>query len=132
MPDHVFERKEQKYLLDEARSRELEALLNQHLAPDRYFRSDIRSLYYDTPDYRLIHRSLEGPVYKEKLRVRSYGVPGPEGNVFVELKKKCMGVVYKRRVTMTPGQVEPFLAGALPEDAFGQIGRVGHQALDGL
>lgn len=123
MPDHVFERKEQKYLLDEARSRELEALLNQHLAPDRYFRSDIRSLYYDTPDYRLIRRSLEGPVYKEKLRLRCYGDPTPGGEVFLELKKKYQGIVYKRRVSLPLEKAEAYMADPDARLEAGQIGR---------
>ena len=51
-------------------------------------------------------------------RVRNEGDP-----VFVELKKKFDGVVYKRRVTTELSQVEPFLTGLLEKDAFGQIGR---------
>ena len=118
-----FERYEKKYCLTAAQRDFLLARMQPHMAADRYGRYTINNIYYDTPDWQLIRASIEKPVYKEKLRVRSYGVPGPEGNVFVELKKKYMGVVYKRRVTMTPGQVEPFLAGALPGNAFGQIGR---------
>lgn len=67
--------------------------------------------------------SLERPVYKEKLRVRSYGIPGESSSVFVELKKKYDGIVYKRRVTMALTEVEPFLCGLLPPAQFGQIGR---------
>ena len=59
----------------------------------------ICNIYYDTPDWRLIRASLEKPAYKEKLRVRSYGVPTETDRVFVELKKKFDGVVYKRRIT---------------------------------
>ena len=123
MPDHVFERREQKYLLDEARRRELEVLLNQHLAPDRFFHSDIRSLYYDTPDYRLIRRSLEGPVYKEKLRLRCYGDPTPGGEVFLELKKKYQGIVYKRRVSLPLEQATAYMADPAARLEAGQIGR---------
>ena len=118
-----FERYEKKYCLTAAQRDFLLAQMQPHMAADRYGRYTINNIYYDTPDWQLIRASIEKPVYKEKLRVRSYGVPGPEGNVFVELKKKYKGVVYKRRVTMTPGQVEPFLAGVLPEDTFGQIGQ---------
>ena len=60
----VFQRKEVKYLLD---SRQLDALmpiLTTHMAPDGYFHSSISNLYYDTPDDRLIRRSLAKPQYK--------------------------------------------------------------------
>ncbi len=67
----------------------------------------ICNIYYDTPDWRLIRASLEKPAYKEKLRVRSYGVPTETDRVFVELKKKFDGVVYKRRITTEVPQVEP-------------------------
>ena len=68
---------------------------------DAYGAYTICNIYYDTGDWRLIRKSLEKPVYKEKLRVRSYGVPTGDDKVFVELKKKYDGVVYKRRVAMT-------------------------------
>ncbi len=65
---------------------------------DKYGRSQIRNLYFDTEDYLLIRRSIEKPIYKEKLRVRCYG--SKSDTVFVELKKKYKSVVYKRRVAM--------------------------------
>ena len=55
---------------------------------DHYGRSTIRNIYYDTDNYRLIRKSLEKPVYKEKLRVRSYRQVSQDEEVFVELKKK--------------------------------------------
>lgn len=84
----VFERYEIKYLLD---SRQWDAVLRAmepYMAPDQYGRSLVRNVYYDTPDYRLIRASLDRPVYKEKLRVRSYDAAGADDPVFVELKKE--------------------------------------------
>ena len=64
-----------------------------------------------------MRNSIEKPVYKEKLRVRSYGVPNDEDMVFVELKKKYKGVVYKRRIEMTLAQTRDFFAGKdVPHD----------------
>lgn len=94
---HVFKRYELKYLLTEEQYRQLKRLMNGYMRADHYGESDILNLYYDTPDYLLIRRSLEKPVYKEKLRVRSYGVARKESDVFVEIKKKYESVVYKRR-----------------------------------
>ena len=118
-----FARCEKKYMLTRAQRDALLARMEPHLKADQYPVYTICNLYYDTADYRLIRASLEKPVYKEKLRVRSYGVPGETDSVFVELKKKFDGVVYKRRITAELPLVEPFLAGLLDKDAFGQIGR---------
>ena len=105
-----FARCEKKYMLTRAQRDALLARMEPHLKADQYPVYTICNLYYDTADYRLIRASLEKPVYKEKLRVRSYGVPGETDSVFVELKKKFDGVVYKRRITAELPLVEPFLA----------------------
>ena len=97
----VFRRYELKYLL----TREQKQVVLEHIAPymelDRYGRTTICNVYYDTASYRLIRRSIEKPAYKEKLRIRSYGRASADSTVFVELKKKYDGVVYKRRIAMT-------------------------------
>ncbi len=118
-----FERYEKKYRITAAQQQALLAGMRPYMTADAYGEYTICNIYYDTDDWRLIRASLEKPVYKEKLRVRSYGVPGPDGKVFVELKKKYDGVVYKRRITTQARLVAPFLAGQLPGQDFGQIGR---------
>lgn len=123
MGNGTFRRHEVKYLLDSRGRAALERAMLGHMQADEYGESTICSLYYDTPDSRLIRRSLEKPAYKEKLRLRSYGRVGPEDTVFVELKKKYDDVVYKRRIAMTEREASLFLAGRapLPDDC--QIGR---------
>jgi hypothetical protein len=105
----TFKRFEKKYLLSAEQYAALWERLASYLEPDEYPESTVCSIYYDTADYRLIRHSIEGPVYKEKLRLRSYGVPGPEDTVFVELKKKYKGVVYKRRVGMPEAEAAAWL-----------------------
>ena len=84
----TFKRYEKKYLLSREQYLTLRQRLDAYIQPDTYFQSTVCSIYYDSDDYHLIRHSIEGPVYKEKLRVRSYNVPQPGGTVFVELKKK--------------------------------------------
>ena len=107
-----FKRYEKKYLLSREQYEKLFRALEDHIEPDQYFRSVVCSLYYDTDDYALIRHSIEAPVYKEKLRLRSYGVPGADDEVFIELKKKYKGMVYKRRVAMGAKDAAAYLAGA--------------------
>lgn len=105
----VFRRVEKKYLLPQDTYQELSRRLKGAIKEDEYGKTSICNIYYDTPDSRLIRASLEKPVYKEKLRLRSYGVPREDSTVFVELKKKYKGVVYKRRADMTLVQARAFL-----------------------
>ena len=107
----VFRRIEKKYIVDEPTYEKLIKKLDGHFVKDRYYKSTICNIYYDTPSHQLVRNSIEKPVYKEKLRVRSYGVPNDEDMVFVELKKKYKGVVYKRRIEMTLAQTRDFFAG---------------------
>lgn len=105
----TFQRYEIKYLLDPVSVHRLQKALQGKICMDEYGETTICSIYYDTPKDQLIRRSLEKPVYKEKLRVRSYG-PAREGKpVYVELKKKYRGIVYKRRETMILSEAESFL-----------------------
>lgn len=118
-----FKRYEKKYLLSREKYGELWPQLEPRLMPDEFFQSTVLSLYYDWDDFRLIRSSIEQPVYKEKLRLRSYDVPEDEGEVFVELKKKYKGIVYKRRVRMTERQAEEYLAGRRASPTNDQISR---------
>lgn len=107
----TFKRREIKYLLDDDEYNSLKERLQARLVEDEHGRSTICNIYYDTPDFRIIRKSLEKPVYKEKLRLRSYGTAEAEDKVFVELKKKYNGIVYKRRETLTLAQSDEYLAG---------------------
>lgn len=96
----VFKRYELKYMLTQAQKEAILQAMQPYMALDQYGRVTIRNIYFDTDNYRLIRHSIEKPVYKEKLRIRSYRKTEKKDKVFVELKKKYDGVVYKRRVSM--------------------------------
>ncbi len=117
----VFKRLEKKYLLTNTQYRQLVDALREHIVPDAFGRSTINNIYFDTPDYRLIRASIEKPIYKEKLRIRSYGVPEADKTVFVELKKKYKGIVYKRRVDMTYEQAIRYLYMHEPSPVHSQV-----------
>lgn len=107
--ERVFERAEKKYILSLLQREKLLEEAGDRLVRDRFGHSVILNLYFDTPDYRIVRQSLDKPVYKEKLRLRSYGVPSPESPVFLEVKKKFREVVYKRREAMPLSEVERYL-----------------------
>lgn len=119
----VFRRYERKFLMDPAQFEALQDFLRRRMEPDQYGKSKVCNLYYDTPDFYLIRTSIEKPFYKEKLRLRCYGVPNDDSTTFVEIKKKYDRVVYKRRIHLPYSDAVAYLRGqaALPEPS--QIGR---------
>lgn len=105
----VFKRVEKKYLITEQQYQQIIEKVRCHTEPDHHKSRTVFSLYYDTPDHLLIRRSIDKPVYKEKLRLRAYGIPAECSKVFVEIKKKYKKTVYKRRAEMTFADAEFFL-----------------------
>ena len=117
----VFERVEKKYLLTREKYNLLLEAIEPYMSADSYGKHTIGNVYYDTETYELTSRSIEGPKYKEKFRIRSYGIPKEQDKVFLEIKKKYKGVVYKRRVSMTLKEAEEYLEKGIKPKMQGQI-----------
>lgn len=117
----VFKRYELKYMLTTAQKEKVLAGMSPYMKLDKYGRTTIRNLYYDTDNYLLIRRSIDKPIYKEKLRIRSYSKTSSQSEVFVELKKKYNHIVYKRRVTMPNDEAVAWLAGDKNNNQSNQI-----------
>lgn len=96
----VFKRYEMKYMMTRKQQKAvLEAML-PYMRLDNFGHTQIRNIYFDTDNFRLVRRSIEKPSYKEKLRIRSYEKVKAQDKVFVELKKKYDDIVYKRRESL--------------------------------
>ena len=102
----VMKRYELKYYLSKDQLDYFINKINNHMKVDKYGVTSIASIYFDTPDLRLINKSMEKPNFKEKLRLRSYGLANENSPTFLEIKRKCEGIVYKRRIALT--EVEAF------------------------
>jgi len=113
MAIEIFNRRENKYRINSEQFELLNAEFAKVMTPDKFCRDGktycINNIYYDTPDNSLIRTSLAKPTYKEKLRLRAYGIPDNDSKVFVEIKKKVNGVVNKRRTTMKLNEAYRFL-----------------------
>jgi len=110
----IFNRYERKYLLTTKQKDELYTFFKNYLVEDPYSYEGahytIYNVYFDTPDFSIIRNSIQKPVYKEKLRLRSYVAPLEKDDlVFLEIKKKHRGKINKRRVTLTYQQARDFL-----------------------
>ena len=119
----VFKRYELKYMLTLKQKEKVLKAMAPYMKLDKYGRTTIRNLYYDTDTYLLIRRSIEKPKYKEKLRVRSYSQATDDSTVFVELKKKHKYIVYKRRISLPYKEVIEWLSGDKHTDKHTQISK---------
>ena len=117
----VFQRYELKYLLTQEQKEAVLRAMEQYMTLDKYGRTTIRNLYYDTDTYLLIRRSIEKPAYKEKLRIRSYSRAEADSPAFVELKKKYKSVVYKRRISLPYTEAVTWLSGRKHAEKHSQI-----------
>ena len=105
----VFNRVEKKYLLTKLQAERLIKKINDNIKPGEYPYSKICNIYFDTNNSELIRKSIEKPVYKEKIRLRSYGIPNKNDKVFLEIKKKFDGIVTKRRIALPLSNVYQYL-----------------------
>ena len=118
---NVFERVEKKYRLNQ---KQYDMFLNaagERIHRDEYGLHTIRNIYYDTSHYDLIRRSIDKPKYKEKLRLRGYGEIRGDSEVFLEIKKKYRGVVYKRRAKLPMTQARLYLESGIFTEKKSQI-----------
>ncbi len=118
---NVFKRYEKKYLLNQEQYEIIKNHLPEFMKQDEYGKYPICNLYYDTDHYDLIRRSIEKPVYKEKFRIRSYGVPQDNHNIYLEIKKKYSDIVYKRRLSMQVARAIAYLNAKFDKEPFADI-----------
>ncbi len=119
--NYVFERVEKKYLISDKKLNLLIKHIEPYMTIDKYGIHTICNIYYDTDIYDLIRNSIEKPSYKEKLRLRSYGIPNKNDEVFLELKKKYDNTVFKRRISLTLKEAEAYLENGIRPRKDGQI-----------
>lgn len=121
MAIEVFNRIEKKYMITEDVCDKFIKKISPYMETDEFCKDGkmypINNIYFDTKDNDLIRTSIDKPIYKEKLRLRSYGIPSIDDIVFLEIKKKYRGVVNKRRTLLTLRQAYAFLfEGIMPEE----------------
>lgn len=104
-----FKRVEKKYIFTLDKYNELMAKIEEKLDPNEFPNSSILNIYFDTDNFDLAIKSIQKPIYKEKIRLRSYNVPNDDSKLFFELKKKYKGVVGKRRIAISKNQYEEYL-----------------------
>lgn len=110
----IFERQEKKYLLTAEQKQAFLDRISAFVEEDEHGAYTLSNLYFDNDTFESIRRSIEKPIFKEKMRLRAYGTPQAEDRIFWEVKKKYKGTGYKRRITTTPRQMEQYLQEGIP------------------
>lgn len=93
MDEKIFDRVEKKYLITKKEQNTILKFVKKNMQKDDYFESEVFNIYFDTDNYDLIVQSIDHPIFKEKLRARSYG---GYDKVFLEIKTKILGSAYRR------------------------------------
>lgn len=105
----TFERYEKKYALTWAEYHAFKKVCQFYLQADKHPKYTVHNVYFDTPNFDIIKTSIEKPLFKEKLRLRSYKTTKADDIAFLELKKKFNHVVYKRRIDAPYEELIPFI-----------------------
>ena len=95
-----FRRVEKKYILNERQYILFKNALKEYMVEDEHGVSTICNIYFDTQQYELVQHSITKPVFKDKIRLRSYNIPNLNSKIYLEIKRKYDGVVSKRRIEM--------------------------------
>lgn len=114
MPNYTFQRVEKKYQMNQKQCELFLSRIADKTKPEKYGLHTIRNIYYDTDDFELIRTSIDKPRYKEKFRVRGYGDITDDNKIFLEIKKKYSGVVYKRRISLSYREAKDYLDRGVP------------------
>ena len=108
---NFFRRIEKKYILTREQYLFLKEAIRDYLVEDEHGKSTICNIYFDTDGYDLIRHSITKPIFKDKVRLRSYNIPTLDDKVFLEIKRKSEGVVSKRRIEIELEKYYEYLNG---------------------
>ena len=123
MDTDTFERIEKKWRITPEQFNQLLPVAEKYMCYDSHGQSTVCSEFFDTEDFYLIRKSVERPPFKEKIRIRSYGVPSEDSPVFVEIKRKLNGRGYKRRISVPYCEAKRLMNGEIINSADSQIER---------
>jgi hypothetical protein len=122
--DHTImaSRYELKYLIPHSMALRVREFVQQYLELDEFgvgmpnLSYPVHSLYYDTEDWKIYWRTINGDKNRFKLRVRFYN-DSPKTPVFWEIKRRMKDVILKQRCGVKRPSAIAVIAGQLPSAA---------------
>ncbi len=111
---NTFQRREKKIIMDSSLLPDILQTVSEFMNPDSYNLNgipyDICNIYFDNGNRDVTRHSVSKPFFKEKLRLRCYGIPTEDSKVFFELKKKTAKIGTKRRAVLSLNDYYRFLS----------------------
>lgn len=104
-----FRRIEKKYMITKEQYTNVKEQIKDKMIEDEHGKSTICNLYLDTEEFELIRHSITKPIFKDKIRLRSYNIPNENSNIYLEIKRKYDGVVSKRRIEIKLNEFHEYL-----------------------
>ena len=123
MINNIFKREEEKYILDSTQYHNILNKLKKHIIKDDYYKSHIYNLYFDDDNSDGIINSIEKPLYKYKIRLRSYDIENIDSSLFLEVKVKYNKTSYKRRLKLTYEEYLNYVSKGIIPNHDSQIGK---------
>ncbi len=117
MNNDIFRRVEEKYFLSKNQKDLLFNEISDYITKDKFYKSNILNIYFDNDDNELVIKSNNKPIYKNKVRLRSYEIPTLDSPVFLEIKSKYDGVTSKRRIKLKLSDFYDYLEGKKVSDS---------------
>ena len=105
-----------KYVIDEARAKEVRQFIASYLEPDAFTVGKegmgyaVHSLYLDSPDLLTCRATITGHKNRFKLRMRFYD-DNPTSPIFLEIKRRVSTVILKQRAAVQRSSIDRLLAG---------------------
>lgn len=106
---NFFRRVEKKYVITKKQYLVLKDAITEKMVEDEHGKSTICNIYFDTEAYELIRHSITKPIFKDKVRLRSYNIPTKNSTIYLEIKRKYDGVVSKRRIETSLNQFYSYI-----------------------
>lgn len=119
---NTFKRREMKFLLNEEQYERVVEAISEFMTEDEFGLHTIQNIYLDNRNNDLIRSSLGKPIFKEKVRLRSYGNKAEDNSeAFLEIKKKYRGITYKRRLEGEYKELFDYITLGAPPKERGQV-----------
>jgi len=99
----VFDRWELKYVVTVKQMYQLMHALKNYVVLDENGDDGlykIKSIYYDSHDFKFYHEKMNGNKYRQKVRLRGYNNVAYNDDVYFEIKQRYNTTVQKRRAEL--------------------------------
>jgi hypothetical protein len=113
-------RYELKYIVSERVALKIRQFVQQYLEIDEFGQGQpnlsypVHSIYFDSEDWKIYWRTVNGDKNRYKLRLRYYS-DNPSTPIFVEIKRRMKDIILKQRGRIEHNAVPELVAGFIPQ-----------------